>query len=583
MKPSPRIFTPLAAASLLAASSCDAANQTWNPASSANVLWSASALNSYWGTATTTGQKWTNTTTSNAIFGDSVSQSLQISAGGITVHNMTFSTDGYEFNPVDATSILTLAGTTPTVTANNGSTVFFWGEVAGTAGLTVKGDGFVLLGTGEAPATFSGPINVVGAYLEYASGTPNHATITTASGASTQWDQTVDLAASWMTTNNVVSGAGGFSKYGDFTLNTDNGTGKQFKIQQSAGALFGLAEGTIKQGPTSGTGFNSTNKGSLDSGDGAVLDLNGNTATVDALTGTGTITNTAAGTVQALTIGVANDISSQDNLSDPGSAEFDGEIDGNLSLTKSGTGTQILTGGNTYTGDTLVSAGTLILSGDPDFPGTGALTFKIGANGVTNQVKGTGSATFDGAFFIDLTTANTTIGNTWTLVNVATLHETFGPNFNVDGFAGSAHVWTKVANGRKWTFTEATGTLTVGPTSINYATWATAANITGQPASGDFDHDGQSNGLEYALGSDPRLPSGSAGVLAGDVLTFTKGAEARANGDVTYIIEKSHDLGMTDPWTPVVTHLPSNTDSTISCSVATGRSADFFRLRVVIQ
>ena len=41
------------------------------------------------------------------------------------------------------------------------------------------------------------------------------------------------------------------------------------------------------------------------------------------------------------------------------SATISGEISGGFSVTKTGTGTLILTGANTYTGSTTVSAGTL--------------------------------------------------------------------------------------------------------------------------------------------------------------------------------------------------------------------------------
>lgn len=76
----------------------------------------------------------------------------------------------------------------------------------------------------------------------------------------------------------------------------------------------------------------------------------------------------------------------------------------------------------------------------------------------------------------------------------------------------------------------------------NYSTWAAANGIADEPADGDFDHDGLSNLVEYALGMDPTLPNQPAGVFAGKTLTFTKGAEAVANGDVSYWIETSTTL-----------------------------------------
>ena len=218
-------------------------------------------------------------------------------------------------------------------------------------------------------------------------------------------------------------------------------------------------------------------------------------------------------------------------------------LDGTQGFAKTGQGTLILTQANTYTGNTLVNGGTLALASG------GTLSFKIGATGVNNQVTGTGTANLDGKFKLDLSTANTTTGNAWTLVNVAMLTETFGAAFAVDGFAENAHVWTTIRNGKKWTFTEADGKLSVVGT---YGSWATDHGTAGEPAIVDHDRDGLNNGLEYALGLDPIIANGTPGTVTAGVISFTKGTAAIANGDVTYVIETSDNLGT---WTPRVTHV----------------------------
>jgi hypothetical protein len=108
-------------------------------------------------------------------------------------------------------------------------------------------------------------------------------------------------------------------------------------------------------------------------------------------------------------------------------------------------------GTNTYTGSIAV-AGNLIL--DP----AGTLTFAIGANGVNNTISGAGSAAINGTFNLDLTNAGNTVGNQWTLVNAATLVETFGATFNIAGFVENNGFWTS-ADGN-YQFNEATGVLT---------------------------------------------------------------------------------------------------------------------------
>ena len=83
----------------------------------------------------------------------------------------------------------------------------------------------------------------------------------------------------------------------------------------------------------------------------------------------------------------------------------------------------------------------------------------------------------------------------------------------------------------------------------NYSTWASSQGIPGAPASGDFDYDGITNLMEYALGMDPKVANPSAGVLSGNVITYTKGADAIANGDVSWVIESSQTLAP-NSWAP---------------------------------
>jgi hypothetical protein len=133
--------------------------------------------------------------------------------------------------------------------------------------------------------------------------------------------------------------------------------------------------------------------------------------------------------------------------------------------------------------------------------------------------------------------------------------------------------------GKTWTFREDTGVLSVAEgVASNYGTWASANGIPGEPGSGDFDHDGLSNLVEYALGKNPKVSSTPAGTLLNGLLSFSKGAEAVANGDVSWAIAESDDLGITDPWAPVIP--TTNNPTTISYQLPPGKSKVFARLVV---
>ena len=245
------------------------------------------------------------------------------------------------------------------------------------------------------------------------------------------------------------------------------------------------------------------------------------------------------------------------------------------SLTKTGTGTLTLGGLNTYTGNTTVTDGTLSLADGAQ------LRFVIGAaSGTNTQLAGSGTVALDGDFAIDTTAAAALTSGSWTLEDVTTLTGAYGTTFTVVNPDGTpwtdagGNKWTKDGGaGKTWTFNETTGILSL--TGGNFASWALENGVTGGP-SGDSDTDGIPNLVEYALMLNPAGSDGSAGTFTGGLLSFAKRGVAVTNGDVTYAIQESDDLGQTDPWAPVTP--TTNTDATISYALPAGSPKKFARL-----
>ena len=124
-----------------------------------------------------------------------------------------------------------------------------------------------------------------------------------------------------------------------------------------AGGTLDIAGGTLVNGGYAGGNW-TNNKASMNIASGATfLMWNGNSPTIDALTGAGTINSGYPTSTQTLTVGINN-----------GSGAFSGIFEytalssgGSFSLTKVGSGVQVLSGGNAYNGTTTVNGGVLKL------------------------------------------------------------------------------------------------------------------------------------------------------------------------------------------------------------------------------
>jgi autotransporter-associated beta strand protein len=229
---------------------------------------------------------------------------------------------------------------------------------------------------------------------------------------------------------------------------------------------------------------------------------------------------------------------------------------GPTALTKTGPGTLVLGGANTYTGDTFLNQGTLRLASPAALPPATSLRF----HGGTLDLAGHSIA-------IESLTGLGTLHNTGctpaTITTGGTVAFTLAP-----GQTLAAHAVLDPAAPK------------IDPNT--YFDWAAAHGLsTGVNASptDDPDHDGIPNLIEYALGTNPFAFDPPPGSFDGNTLTFTKGADALANGDVIYAIEVSDDLGLTDPWATVVA---IEHGDTLSYTLPTDRPRLFARLRLTL-
>ncbi len=282
---------------------------------------------------------------------------------------------------------------------------------------------------------------------------------------------------------------------------------------------------------------------------------NGRTLTMQADSGNASI-NIASGSAANITIGVViggglgnlilgSDLDIAHN--GIGSLIINRPIMGTNKITKSGPGQILLTSSNTYTGNTVINGGQLLLGL------TGGLTFAIGGSGTNTALTGTGLATFNGRFAFDLSAASTSTNATWTIV-ANTLTNSYGTNFIVSGFNGSGGLWTNTTNGVNYVFAQSNGVLSVqstgGPTP--YAAWVSYwqglyPGFTNTAPSDNPDGDPYDNNKEFAFDGNPAV--GSPAFLqvshAGTNAVFSW---VQRNSGVTYAVQGTASLA-TGPWT----------------------------------
>jgi len=401
-------------------------------------------------------------------------------------------------------------GTSGSITGNvtdNGTLAFdrsdavtFGGVISGTGSMVQLGSSTLTL-TGN--NTYSGSTTISAGTLQLGNGgTSGSITGNVSDNGVLAFDRSDSV-----TFAGVIAGAGGVTQIGTgTTILTGSNT-------YSGGTI--ITAGTLEAGSASALSQNS--EFTVNS----ILDLHGFNSTIGSLSGTGAVLNNGA-TAAALAVGNNN-----------ASTTFSGVLqDGTsaLQLTKSGTGTLILTGANTYSGGTTISAGTLQI-GNGGTTGSivgnvvdnAALVFdRSGPLAFTGLISGTGTVTQNGTGTLTLGGNNTYSGGT--SITGGVLSVTVDGNLGIGGLS--------ISNGAEL--------LTTGPSFSSAKSIAlgigggTLASVTGTTAS----YSGVISGSgQLSIGD-----AANAGTIVLSGLNTYSGGTALNSG--TLVVNSSQALGV---------------------------------------
>jgi fibronectin-binding autotransporter adhesin len=461
------------------------------------------------------------------------------------------------------------------------------------AGITIGGLSPSTAGLTHSIANTGGAgILTLGGVLKYNSGGANlngQATISAnlATGAS---GRSFNVENGSATDDLVITGAlqagGGFNVNGGGTMRLDNAANNHVSSVVSGGS-------TLKLGADSVLGTGPVNLNQAGAGT-STLDLNGKTDAVGGALSLSTATTTALGAINqiidsvgggvlqlngavsynagavgfnngATTVSASLDLNGalrNFNIDDSDQVAQDVIISGVIQnstgtsgIGKNNAGTLVLAGANTYNGNTNINAGTLELADNA------SIKFTLGAtSGDNNSINGLGTAILNGDFVIDTSAADALSSGSWTLENVTSLTGAYGSTFTVSGFSDiGSEQWEKnLGGGKKYTFNETTGVLTLASTSgSSYTSWATSKGLTGLPGSAtdpakdaDPDKDGRNNIGEFAFNGDPLSGSDN-----GKVFMLTEDSDFDGNTDKELILT----VAVLSPGTPTFTGSPSPT------------------------
>jgi T5SS/PEP-CTERM-associated repeat protein/autotransporter-associated beta strand protein len=192
----------------------------------------------------------------------------------------------------------------------------------------------------------------------------------------------------------------------DYVGNIANGIGSN-----GTATVTGINGSTASTWSNSATLFVGSNgTGTLNIQNGGVVQVGGGTGTLTVAANTGSIgtlnigNGGLAGTLQAGTVTGGSGTAQVNFGETDASYTFAPNLTGNLSVTQSGSGTSILTGNNTYTGATTISAGTLAIGAGGSIADSSGVN--LAASGATFDISNGGSQTIQDLSGVSGSTVN---------------------------------------------------------------------------------------------------------------------------------------------------------------------------------
>jgi autotransporter-associated beta strand protein len=420
----PQAVIAFSIASLLVAHSASANTLNWDPGlagagGGGTGTWNANSTANWWNG--TSDVKWTDPSgVDTAVFDNS---SATVSLGSnVTANALWFKVGGYT---ISGSSTLTLAGATPTITTDTGTTTIS-SAITGSSVLTKAGAGTLSLSGSN---NYTGTTTVSAGTLALAPGS-NSGTLSGdfINNATTTFDGS---GTGQYTLSGNISGNGSWTIDSSNTTHTGKNWSGRLIIAPAAGNTASLS-GTITVQNYGYLWFGNPTTGSIAMTSAInlkdttsqlyVYGAAGNNYQIGTLTGSGVVDfmDGNGGKSLTLTIGADNGIGTFSGVIKNSGASLGPTT---LSLSKTGSGVQTLTGNNSYSGTTTVQQGTLALGTTGTISSNLVLGVSGGTTGTLDLTAKT--STYTQAKVSGNGTINLAAGQT---INIsATLAPGFGP------------------------------------------------------------------------------------------------------------------------------------------------------------